>query len=121
MPKPGIPDPLDSLTPEALAHFHDLTKKLSAVRVLTVNDGLALSALAQATATFQECNRQLAKTGLVIQGEKGPIRNPWAILQKQALDQMQRGFVDFGLTPSSRPKVQAAPESAEKNPFANLG
>jgi P27 family predicted phage terminase small subunit len=120
-PKVGEPEPLGSLTAEALDHFHALTAKLTAVRVLTVNDGPALSALAQSIADYEEASRELAVPGAkVTMAKNGLVRSPWAILQKQALDQMQRGFVDFGLTPSSRSKIQANPEAPEQNPFANL-
>jgi P27 family predicted phage terminase small subunit len=114
MPTAGEPAPLESLTPAALAHFRQLTEKLSAVRVLTVNDGPALSALAQSLADYEEATVELAKPGAkVVKTEKGLVRSPWAVLQKQALDQMQRGFTDFGLTPSSRSKIVAAPKVAD--------
>jgi P27 family predicted phage terminase small subunit len=119
-PEPGIPDPLAALTPEGLAHYRDLTEKLSAVRVLTVNDGPALSGLAQSIADFEQATSELALMGKVIMTERGAVKNPWTTIQKQAFDQMQKGFADFGLTPSSRTKIQTAGEKPESNPFANL-
>lgn len=110
-PKPAVgqPDPLDALTSGGLAHFRDLTARLSAVRVLTVNDGPALSSLAQSIADYEQATTQLAEMGKVIITERGAVKNPWTTIQKQAQDAMQRGFADFGLTPSSRSKIVAAP------------
>jgi P27 family predicted phage terminase small subunit len=121
MPNVGEPEPLETLTPAALLHFRNLTGTLSAVRVLTVNDGAGLSLLAQALATYEECNRGLAMDGLVVQTERGPARSPWAILQKQAWEQIQRGLADFGLTPASRSKIVAAPAPPKDDGEALFG
>jgi P27 family predicted phage terminase small subunit len=121
MPKVGEPAPLNSLTPEALAHFRDLTGKLTAVRVLTINDGPALSALAQSIADYEQATSELATQGKVITTERGAVKNPWTTIQKEAFAQMQKGFTEFGLTPSSRSKIIAAPASTEDDSEALFG
>lgn len=103
-----------------MEHFKTLIELLSAVRLLTVNDGVALSVLAQSVADWREATRELARMGKVIITERGAVKNPWTTIQKQAFDQMQKGFADFGLTPSARARLQAEPESPDANPFASL-
>lgn len=114
MPKPGRPAPLESLSAAAMVHFARYVDQLDAVRVVTVADGPAVSVLAQATADYEEASRVLAIEGKVVAGDKGVMaRNPWVIIQKQALDQMQRGFSDFGLTAASRSKIIALPAGSD--------
>jgi P27 family predicted phage terminase small subunit len=120
-PTVGVPAPLKALTPAGRRHYRDLSARLSAVRVLTENDGPALSALAQSIADYEEATRELAENGRVLQGVNGPVRSPWAILQKQALDQMQRGFTDFGLSPVARAKISAVPQSTADDAEALFG
>lgn len=119
-PTEGVPEPLNCLTDAAVAHFDTLAAELMELRVLTIIDGPALSALAQAIADFEEATAELATGEKVVQTERGTVRSPWAMLQKQAFDQMQRGFADFGLTPSSRPKIQLVPRAPAKSRFAYL-
>lgn len=115
-PETGAPEPLVWLTPEGLDHYRALTDKLLKVRVLTVNDGPALSGLAQSIADYEQATRELALSGKVIKGDKGQsIRSPWTVIQKQAFDQMQRGFTDFGLTPAARARIVAAPKGDDKD------
>ncbi len=109
MPRAGRPAALDCLTPAAMVHFARLSEQLSAMKVLTEADQAALSALAQSIADYEEATRALAKTGMVVETERGTVRSPWLIARKQAWEQMQRGFSDFGLTPSSRSKIQTLP------------
>lgn len=109
-PEPGIPDPLAQLTPEGMDHYRALTERLSAVRVLTVNDGPALSGLAQSIADYEQATGELARMGKVILTDRGAVKNPWTTIQKQAFDQMQKGFTDFGLTPASRSRLQSLPK-----------
>lgn len=106
MPTPGRPAALDCLSPAATVHFGRLSEQLSAMNVLTEADQAALSALAQSVADYEEATRALEKFGVVIKSRQGMVRSPWLIVRKQAWEQMQRGFSDFGLTPSSRSKIQ---------------
>lgn len=111
VPKPGKPVAMDCLTPAATVHFARLSEQLSAMKILTEADQAALSALAQSIADYEEATRALAITGPVVESdrERGMVRSPWLIVRKQAWDQMQRGLMDFGLTPSSRSKLQTLP------------
>jgi P27 family predicted phage terminase small subunit len=121
-PKPtkGVPEPLAGLSVKAKQHFTKLVEQLTAVRVLTVVDGPALSALAQSIADYEEASVMLVVKGKTAITERGEVRSPWAILQKQALDQMQRGFADFGLTPSARTRLEHLPvdDPEEESLFA---
>lgn len=113
MPKAGKPEPLDSLTPAARVHFARLVDQLDAVKVVTVNDGAAVSALAQSIADYEEATRALTSEGKIVVGQRGYQRNPWVMIQKQAWEQMHRGFSEFGLTASSRSKIHTLPKGAD--------
>lgn len=113
---PAIPEAFAALTPAAQEHFNRLSRQLKAIKVSTEIDGAALSALAQAMAHYEAANKALADEGLVIEGRGGEsVRNPWLIIQKQAWEQMQRGFTDFGLTPSARAKIHTAGEPQDND------
>lgn len=108
-PKPaaGIPQPLAGLSAQALVHFGRLVEQLSAVKVVTVVDGPALSTLAQAMADYEEAVAELQKGPKVKDGR----RSQWYAIQKQALDQMNKGAADFGLTASARSRLVAVPDA----------
>ena len=113
MPRVGRPKPLECLSAAGREHFARLMDELTAVRVLTVADGPALSGLAEALASYEEAVRALETGGKVVKQERGVTRSPWLMIQKQAWEQMQRGFSDFGLTPSSRSKIQTLPAGSD--------
>lgn len=80
-----------------------------------------MSGLAQSIADYEEATLELATSSKVVKTERGTVKSPWFTIQKQAFDQMQKGLIEFGLTPASRSKLVALPEPPAQNPFANLG
>lgn len=113
-PRPAkrAPNPLECLTAPALVHFGRLVEQLLAVKVVTVVDGPALSSLAQSIADYEQATEQL-KLGKVVDSARGPVKSPWVAIQRQALDQMNRGFSDFGLTASARSKIVTAAQDVD--------
>ncbi len=110
-PKVGSSDPLKGLTPRALEHYARLTADIAGMGILTTVDGAALSELAQAMADYEVASVMLARDGMVVETERGTVRSPWLMVRKQASDQMQRGFADFGLTPAARVRLHTEPKS----------
>lgn len=112
-PKPAVGEgtALKGLTPRALEHYAKLTEQVTAMGILTVVDGSALSGLAQAMADFEEASVILARDGKVIEGrDAGMVRSPWLMVRKQAEDRMKQGFADFGLTPAARARLHTEPK-----------
>ena len=55
---------------------------------------------------LQECEAQLRKEGLVIQGSRGEVTHPMLGIAKEYRAAMQRYDAELGLTPSSRAGLQ---------------
>ncbi len=113
-PTVGSSDPLKGLTQRAREHYARLTEDIAGMGILTTVDGAALSELAQAMADYESACVALARDGMVTKGDHGVMtRSPWLIVRKQASDQMQRGFADFGLTPAARVRLHTEPKGKQ--------
>lgn len=121
-PQPAkvIPEPLECLSPAALAHYDRLAGLLDDVGIITKLDGVALSVLAQAIADYEEANRTLARDGFLYTTDSGEkIKSPWILIRKQAFEAITKFAGEFGLTASSRPRLSVSLKD-RKNPFGNL-
>ncbi len=121
-PEAGTGTALKGLTPRALEHFARLSEQVTAMGILTVVDGSALSGLAQAMADYEEASVVLARDGKVIEGERDHmVRSPWLMVRKQAEDRMKQGFADFGLTPAARVRLHTEPKGKKDEGEALFG
>lgn len=76
-------------------------------KILTESDRSALIAYCSAWGRWIEAEEQIKKSGMLIKAPSGyPIHNPWLAISNKAFDQMMKLMVEFGLTPSSRSKIQ---------------
>lgn len=110
-PKPAL---LTELTPpswlhmDAAAEWTRLAPMLARLGVLTETDTDALAAYCEAFTTWKLATVELRARGLVVTGEDGtPRLSPYVKLAETALTQVRAFLVEFGLTPSSRARVQA--------------
>ena len=106
----GIPDPPKHLKGRAKKEWDRITPELSRAGLLTKIDGTALAAYCDCFAQWAEASTKIKKTGMVVKGERGePIINPFLKISNAAVDRLRQFLVEFGMTPSSRSKVKAAP------------
>ena len=119
-PKPkaaGHRAPL-GLSKLALKHWHTVAKQLSEARILTELDKPALILYCEAWARWREATDQVSDRGMLVKSPSGyPMQNPYLAIANKAFEQMQKMLVEFGMTPSSRSRIQVA-EGEEEDPFA---
>lgn len=100
----------DWLSLQAAAHWPAVADQLERAGVLTSMDAHALAMYCEAFARWQDANALIAKTGLVVPGQKGTLtQNPAVHIANAAFDQMRKMLIEFGMTPSSRSRVIKAP------------
>ncbi len=117
-PEVGDDAPPDFLSPAAAAHWSTVVRMLKSAKVYSVMDESALALYCEAFARWRDANDQIAKTGLVVPGQKGTLtQSPFVHVSNAAFDQMRKMLIEFGMTPSSRARVQKVSES-EGDEFA---
>lgn len=109
---PIMPSGLPAAAQEA---WNDLAALLGPKRVLTVADGVALELLCVAYARWRKLERFVEKNGRTYKAKTKDggtmIRpRPEVAMAAEAWREVQRMCTEFGLTPSSRSRVKAAPE-----------
>lgn len=114
---PTAPDWLDG---EARQMWDDVVAELSRLKLLKPIDAGALAAYCVTWQRFVEASAIVARTGLVIDGDKGPVKNPAVLIVETASKELRAWSAEFGLTPSAESRLGAAetPDGQDDNPFA---
>ena len=95
------------LAGEARKEWTRLGRKLLAFGLVTEIDVGALALYCTAWARWVEAEQQLARYGTVVKAPSGyPMQSPYLAIANKAMDQMTRLLVEFGMSPSSRSRVQ---------------
>ena len=103
----SAPEHLDALGRE---EWNRVTPELLAIGILTQIDRAALAAYCMAWSRWVEAETNLRKTGTLIKTPSGyPIQNPYLAIANAAIDTMRKFLTEFGMTPSSRSRIHAAP------------
>ena len=120
MPDVIIPDAPDFLSDTAKEHWADIVVHLHDARIMTALDTDAMALYCEAYSRWVESNDNIKKFGMVVKSPSGyPMQTPYLSVSNKAFDQMKAIMIEFGMTPSSRSKVQVSkPESS--NPFDNV-
>lgn len=102
---PAVPRHLNE---EARREWRRMGRELLALGVLTNVDRAALAAYCVAYSRWVEAEGQVAKLGTIVKTANGNlIQNPYLAVANRAMEQMCRLAGEFGMTPSSRSRVQA--------------
>jgi P27 family predicted phage terminase small subunit len=90
--------------------------------ILTEIDDLALAGLCQSWAEYLETTEQARKTGMLVKAPSSyPVFNPYVVLANQALKRVKAFLTEFGMTPSSRSRIVAAPpDDSGANPWKDF-
>jgi len=129
-PAPELRAP-DWLVNQAKKEWDRLAPLLARVKVLTQADRDALAAICQLQAQVIEATETLRKSGTILEKEifsrKGEplgeilVLHPANKVQMDCIKQLRSLWEQFGLTPSSRARVQTTPEQAtRKDPITAL-
>lgn len=101
------------LTPVAAAEYERKAELLDRLGVFTEADDAALAIYAAAYGRWVEAEKKLAKLGNIVKSPKGDaMRNPYAYVLNNAVDQMYHFLTEFGLTPASRQRVKVERKDA---------
>lgn len=102
----------DYLTPIAASYWDECVALLEKSRVLTENDTIALAVLCEAYAEWRDASKK-------VRVEKSML--PAAHKRyNTAQAQLMKILSEFGMTPASRSKVQAAPKPPDENEFGKI-
>ena len=93
----------------ARRHWKPLLRMLRDAGIMTVADTVALEALCIVYARWREANEAIAESGLLVrdQGRRLPKLNPYVRIANQSFDQLKSMLAEFGMTPSSRTRVNS--------------
>ncbi|MFZ5762849.1 MAG: phage terminase small subunit P27 family [Thermodesulfobacteriota bacterium] len=104
------PAPPSFLGKPAKKEWKRVAPLLMTARVLTSGDLAALEAYCVQYGVMVEAQEQIKKDGMMVPDAKGILSiHPMFAAQQQALSQMRQFMVEFGLTPSSRSRIQVPP------------
>lgn len=119
-PPPVAPECPDWLADEAKAEWRRVAPKLERLGLLTEIDRTALAAYCQEYARWVEAEAVLAKEGTVVKTEKGYLyQRPELGIARKALQSIKGWCAEFGLTPSSRARMNL-PEQPEEDGLEKL-
>ena len=94
---------------EARHEWHRMGKILFQAGLLTEIDGPALMGYCLAYARLLDAEEKVRQFGSVVKAPSGYLaHSPYLAIANKALEQMRAMLVEFGMTPSSRSRVQAA-------------
>jgi P27 family predicted phage terminase small subunit len=111
--RPECPGHLDDV---GRAEWERIVPQLEQLGVLTRVDGAALSLYCGAFAEMLAAEAAVREYGQLIQtGQGGRKANPAVAIARQARGQVHRLLVEFGLTPSSRSRLQASSHEQPKD------
>ena len=115
---PPCPDHLDQA---AKKEWKRLCKLLLRIGVLTEADGLSLANLCQAWSTLVKAQTKLNETGMLFKTPSGYVQqSPLLGIVNSCIDTVTKLSREFGLTPSSRSRLQVEPEPAPESPMGRL-
>ena len=124
-PKPIAPERPAWLTGEGKKMWDKLAPELERVGLLTSVDGEAFAAACQCWKTYVECQRYLKKHGYTYEyenkaGAVNEIERPQVKIGQKALDQFKAFCTEFGLTPSSRTRIEIKHGQEDEDPMEAL-
>jgi P27 family predicted phage terminase small subunit len=106
---PEIPTCPSHLLGEARREWKRITPELYSVGLLTLIDRAAIAGYCTAWARYVKAEKQLSKRGEVEVGVNGTLKvSPWHTVAKNAKEEMRKYLVEFGMSPASRSRVEAA-------------
>lgn len=106
---PSRPEPPGFLCDCAKAEWARVAPQLYALRLLSEVDVAVLAAYCQSWATFKAASEAIEAAGLTVETTNGNvIQNPLLGIANKASRDMVRYAAEFGLTPTSRARLQVS-------------
>lgn len=115
-----VPRAPADLSPTAKKHWRKVVRQLADAGVMTDIDTHALAMYCEAFTRYRFAMCKISKEGPIIHTKTGyPIQHPAMGVLNKAFDQMRAILTEFGMTPSSRTRVQVA-EAADDDPLGDM-
>ena len=112
--QPGLPRAPLHLTPEAKREWRRMGNRLLVLGVMTDLDKAALAMYCQAWARWVEAEEMVTKYGIVLMAADGNLKtSPYLHAAHNAINQLIKLAAEFGMTPSSRSRIHAAPPAKD--------
>ena len=106
---------------KAVECWGEVSKNLKQAGILTNLDNHALMLYCEAYARWVDANDNLKLEGVVIIAKSGfPVQSPYLAIANKAFDQMTKLLTEFGMTPSSRSKVQVTDIKKKEDPWDDV-
>lgn len=113
-PEVAIPECPNHLHGAARTEWHRLVVELQHLGMISRLDRAALAICCTAWADYVKACNKLEKEGEVMISDKGGYyQNPWVGIKKRSMEQIQKFYTEFGMTPSSRSRVKLDKPSEE--------
>ena len=117
----AIPTCPRKLSPVAKREWKRVAGILADAGLLSTIDRAALAGYCQAWATWIEAQASLREYGVIIKSPNGyPMPSPYLSVANKAFEQMRMMLAEFGMSPSSRTRVEALPPANKHDPFAEF-
>ena len=102
----SIPAPPDDLPKKGISIWNDTATKLAKMRVMTEADTSALEMFVYSWLRWKDATKKVEDTSiLIVSPNNYPIQNPALAIANKAQEQCLKILTEFGLTPSSRTRV----------------
>lgn len=108
-----LPDPPEWLGPYGIVEWERTGPVLIHMGVLQEADIPLLETYCASFDLLIESRLDIAKNGMVIEGSRGPVRNPALAAVAQATTAIKGLAAEFGLTPSSRSRMKLPGDDGE--------
>ena len=111
------PKHLGKLASECWIH---MVKMLSEAQVITELDLHGLELYCAAYQNWRDGQQKVIELGSIVKSPKSgyPVQSPYFAIANKAHEQMVKISAEFGLTPSSRSRVQTVTKSGNDNKFS---
>ena len=121
-PKPAVPSCPRWLGREAKAEWRRVTKELGKLKLLARLDRGALIVLCQLYETHYRAYKVVSENGFTSVDDSFKVtQRPEVAIMKNAAHELRLAYSEFGMTPSSRPKVSALGlDEREDDPWQSM-
>ena len=124
-PKPVAPTMPTWLKGEGKKMWERLVPELENLGLFTIVDGETFAAACQSWKVFVECQKFIEKNGLTYlytnkNGSENIIERPEVKIGQKSLDQFRSFCTEFGLTPSSRTRIDIRSSESDYDPMSDL-
>ncbi len=113
---PGLPAPPRALPAEALPEWRRVTKLLLDRGDLSELDQAGLADYCLCRIRLEQCEADITSRGLLVEGQRGLVKNPSLQLARQYRSAMAKWVELFGLAPLSRQRINVPPPEVNDDP-----